>query len=105
VSNSVSVLSKNDAKPDQLVGTKTRQCLGDCWLAPRSQSAIFCLTCKGSQVQIPVRPPKIPSYAVPVGKRRNTHAAAGWNAHLPLGMNPGMPVSTTELSLTRVLIP
>jgi hypothetical protein len=28
------------------------------------------------------------------------------NVHLPLGMNPGMPVSTTELKcLTRVLIP
>ena len=30
---------------------------------------------------------------------------AGLDVHLPLGMNPGMPVSTTELSLTRVLIP
>jgi hypothetical protein len=30
---------------------------------------------------------------------------SGLNVHLSLGMNPGMPVSTTELSLTRVLIP
>lgn len=28
----------------------------------------------------------------------------GLDGHVPLGMNPGMPVSTTELSLTRVLI-
>jgi uncharacterized repeat protein (TIGR03803 family) len=27
------------------------------------------------------------------------------NAHLPLGMNPGMPVFTTGLSLTRMVIP
>jgi hypothetical protein len=29
----------------------------------------------------------------------------GLDVHLLLGMNPGMPVSTTGLSLTRVLIP
>ncbi|MGH8012975.1 MAG: hypothetical protein ACREQ4_10785 [Candidatus Binataceae bacterium] len=28
----------------------------------------------------------------------------GLDVHVPLGMNPRMPVSTTELSLTRVLI-
>ncbi len=29
----------------------------------------------------------------------------GLDVHLLLGMNPGMPVSTTGLSLTRILIP
>ena len=30
---------------------------------------------------------------------------SGVNIHFSLGMNPGMPVLTTVLSLTRVLIP
>src|ERR1700688_4202776 len=30
---------------------------------------------------------------------------SGLNIHFSLGMNPGMPVVTTVLSLTRVLIP
>jgi hypothetical protein len=35
----------------------------------------------------------------------NNPGDPGLEGHVPLGMNPGMPVSTTELSLTRVLIP
>jgi len=41
----------------------------------------------------------------PMTSKRRLRRRRGLEVHLPLGMNPGMPVSTTELSLTRVLIP
>lgn len=49
-----------------------------------------------------------PSHVHVVTPNRDRLSSAGnsnLRVHFPLGMNPGMPVSTTELSLTRVLIP
>ena len=46
-----------------------------------------------------------PELVTPIRSILSSAGNSGLNVHLPLGMNPGMPVSTTELSLTRVLIP
>jgi len=51
----------------------------------------------------PESDPKPTKTAFPFATNRSLNP--GLDVHHPLGMNPGMPVLTTGLSLTRVVIP